>query len=253
MYSRKYKTNNNNNAHPTQANNANHPNKLGPLEQLPLELFIETTRYMPLEKIEELAATSKKIHGYANSDALWWMLLERDFKQEFAEELENRSTLTPKQLYQLYYFESQKAIKDFCSIPTKAVGFLHQFSAFPLIGRSIKALEQWRNAPPAIRFATVRECKKHYKVLVSELVNRETHTVTGEVPLIEFSYEGLTNLVKILVKNGADVNAKTNDNMTALEAARVSNHIETAQFLAENGAKENVNPQKKNIKVKRKI
>jgi|GEM_PF-6854876 len=59
----------------------------------------------------------------------------------------------------------------------------------------------------------------------------------GVSALMLASSKGRMELVELLVKKGVDVNARDNEELTALWYARRANHMDVMAFLQENGAK----------------
>ena len=57
-------------------------------------------------------------------------------------------------------------------------------------------------------------------------------------PLHEACNFGYMDIVELLLKNGADVNAEGGDKDTPLHDAAMNNHVEVAKILLENGADE---------------
>jgi len=60
-----------------------------------------------------------------------------------------------------------------------------------------------------------------------------------ETPLMKASMKGNTEIVKLLVSSGANVNAANKDGITSLITASNFGHTETVQFLLENKAQVN--------------
>lgn len=58
----------------------------------------------------------------------------------------------------------------------------------------------------------------------------------GEIALIQASYWGRTDIAKMLIERGADVNAKNNYGDTALMRACQGGHVDTVKMLIEQGA-----------------
>jgi ankyrin repeat protein len=82
--------------------------------------------------------------------------------------------------------------------------------------------------------------------LKNRIVNRcLLKFVFSKIHVIECCFnavkEGLLELVKFLVENGADVNAKYKDNNTALLLACKKSHFDIVKYLVENGAAVNAN------------
>jgi len=59
----------------------------------------------------------------------------------------------------------------------------------------------------------------------------------GNTALIEASEKGYTEIVKLLLKAGADVNAEDGDGRTALILAKEQGYIEIVDLLKKAGAK----------------
>ena len=68
-----------------------------------------------------------------------------------------------------------------------------------------------------------------------ENVNMKIGTY-GDSPLHYAARYGLTEIVRILVENGADVNAKTIHSYTPLHGATFNGYIDVMKILLENGA-----------------
>ena len=76
------------------------------------------------------------------------------------------------------------------------------------------------------------------KLLIEAGADVNAQDNNGETALMLVSDEGHTDIVKMLIEKGADVNAQTNDGQTALRIASQEGHTEVAQLLIEAGAKE---------------
>ena len=59
----------------------------------------------------------------------------------------------------------------------------------------------------------------------------------GQTPLHGAAYWGSKEIVQLLIAKGVDVNAKTNDGETPLEWANWRSHAETADLLRKHGGK----------------
>ena len=85
---------------------------------------------------------------------------------------------------------------------------------------------------------------KKIKSIIDKEVNIksliETKDKENNTALILASKFGYIEVVKILIENGADVNAKNNDNSTALIEAAISGNYETVKLLIENEADINI-------------
>lgn len=62
--------------------------------------------------------------------------------------------------------------------------------------------------------------------------------ILGQTALIWASISGIRGLAEFLIQNNADVNAKDNENRTALSRALSEGHTDIVQLLKEGGAKE---------------
>jgi ankyrin repeat protein len=62
------------------------------------------------------------------------------------------------------------------------------------------------------------------------------HSAFGDTPLIIAAYEGTMDMVRCLVKLGADVNKFDNDGITALVGAAAEGRLDIVRFLVESGA-----------------
>ena len=69
---------------------------------------------------------------------------------------------------------------------------------------------------------------------VCEIKNE--HTDISPTPLMNAAYKGNTNIINILLENGADINYTTDYGMTALMYAASFNQFEAAKVLLENNA-----------------
>ncbi len=61
-------------------------------------------------------------------------------------------------------------------------------------------------------------------------------STNGATPLISSAFYGYTNLVRLLIDNGADLEAKNNHGVTALMWASTKGHLDIAKILVESGA-----------------
>ena len=76
------------------------------------------------------------------------------------------------------------------------------------------------------------------KLLIKAGANLETGYYKGSTALIEAAYEGNTELVELLIEVGANVNAKDDRGRTALSFAQSSeSRAEIAKLLIAAGAK----------------
>ena len=69
---------------------------------------------------------------------------------------------------------------------------------------------------------------------VCEIENE--HTDIASTPLMNAAYRGNTNIINMLLENGADINYTTDFGMTALMMAASFNQFEAAKVLLENNA-----------------
>ncbi len=79
----------------------------------------------------------------------------------------------------------------------------------------------------AVRYAG----DKGYQHIVDYLNSKATPD------LISAAYHGETEVVKILIENGADINERNSRGMTALMGAAINGHTESIIYLLENGSK----------------
>ncbi len=93
----------------------------------------------------------------------------------------------------------------------------------------------------ALSVAAFNEDKEILKLLIDNNINLNSKLKKdGHTPLICASHENNTDIVKILVEAGADVNIKDNDNMTALNYAVYNDNYEIAEILVNKGADCNI-------------
>ena len=59
----------------------------------------------------------------------------------------------------------------------------------------------------------------------------------GQTPLHRVSYNGALEVVRLLLKHGADVEVKHNNGKTALQVAAVEGEDEVVKLLREHGTK----------------
>ena len=72
--------------------------------------------------------------------------------------------------------------------------------------------------------------------LIEQNAEVDARTSTNSTPLRTASFNGHLDIVRCLVENGAEVNARRIDLSTPLMAACYNNHIDVASYLVENGA-----------------
>lgn len=79
------------------------------------------------------------------------------------------------------------------------------------------------------------------RILLEHHANPNIRISNGSVPLIEASYAGFTNVVELLIKNGADLNVRKKDGsgITALMFACIQGNTEIVRKLVENNADPN--------------
>jgi ankyrin repeat protein len=94
----------------------------------------------------------------------------------------------------------------------------------------------------AAREGNLKEVKRQLAWGVN--VNK-SNFFTRDTPLIEAAANGYLDVVKLLIKNGADVNLKGEAWYGPLHAAAAKGHIEVVKILLENGADVNIFHQNK--------
>lgn len=77
---------------------------------------------------------------------------------------------------------------------------------------------------------------KIIKVLISNGADVNATNTYNETALMGVSLNGYIELVTLLIDKGADVNQKDNDGLTALKLASLAEHIEIVRKLISNGA-----------------
>ena len=81
--------------------------------------------------------------------------------------------------------------------------------------------------------------KKHIEHLIEDEADLNIR-YNGKIYLCWAAEHGHLEIAKLLLANGANVNVKDEDNITALHLAAQNGHLEIAKFLVENGANVNV-------------
>ncbi len=87
-----------------------------------------------------------------------------------------------------------------------------------------------------IRGATVGDKARITKALAEKADVNARAKFNGTTALMHLAGGGHTELVKLLIKAKADVNAKDNQGRTALQFAQNQNHAEIVKILKEAGA-----------------
>lgn len=73
------------------------------------------------------------------------------------------------------------------------------------------------------------------KILIKNGADINTKQMQGFTPLHSAAYNGQTKLAKLLIDNGADINAKMDNGNTPLFLAKEKNFQETAELIIEHG------------------
>ena len=73
------------------------------------------------------------------------------------------------------------------------------------------------------------------KLLISKGADLEARSNTGSTPLHYAAFKGMTEVAKLLISKGADVNAKDNFDGTPLHMAEKGGHQDLADFLRKHG------------------
>ncbi len=71
------------------------------------------------------------------------------------------------------------------------------------------------------------------RMLIARGANVNARAASGHIPLHEASANGNVELVRLLIENGADINAKTDDGRTPLDFATEYNRPEVIEILKE--------------------
>ena len=67
-------------------------------------------------------------------------------------------------------------------------------------------------------------------------VNAKDRDKLNYTPLMYVSFDGSTELIKLLLDNGADVNAKNESGVTPIMIASINGYLDTVELLIDNGA-----------------
>lgn len=92
-------------------------------------------------------------------------------------------------------------------------------------------------SPPLINAAWRRDIEI-VKLLLENGADVNARDISGITVLMHVSRYGYTEIAKMLIEKGADVNAKDNEGRTALIQASGKGHKETAKLLIEKGTEE---------------
>ena len=110
-----------------------------------------------------------------------------------------------------------------------------------LLNRGVSVNTQIYNGYTALHMAAFKEYKEILKVLLAKgadpnLTYRDARGVTGNTALLGVVEQGNKELVKMLIKAGADVNACNAQGSTALTYAVINGHTEIVKLLLEHKA-----------------
>lgn len=104
-----------------------------------------------------------------------------------------------------------------------------------LTGRTGQVVEWWSGRPR--RGIMSSEPTEIVRMLIERGSDVNAKTTFGGTALMEASFNGHTEIVKVLLKHRADVNAKNNDGQTALMFAKSKGHTEVERLLQQAGAR----------------
>ncbi|EKV57992.1 ankyrin repeat-containing protein [Brachyspira hampsonii 30446] len=136
------------------------------------------------------------------------------------------------------------------NLPTELTGFtplmasLHNIAIAELLiekGADIEAKDD--DGINALVYASTYNNEEMVKFLLEKGADANTvceieneHTDISSTPLMNAAYRGNTNIINMLLENGADINYTTDFGMTALMMAASFNQFEAAKVLLENNA-----------------
>jgi len=98
---------------------------------------------------------------------------------------------------------------------------------------NLPSRESMQVTPLASAAAAAAQQTEIARVLIANGANVNARAASGHVPLHEASANGNVELVKLLLENGADVNAKTDDGKTPLDFAVEYKRDEVVELLKE--------------------
>ena len=103
-------------------------------------------------------------------------------------------------------------------------------------GADLNAIAKNHTGFTALTGATANNHTEIAKILVNHGANVNHRYEEGASPLMEAAHNGNSELVEFFIEKGADVNAKTKDGKSALTFAKEKNHSAVIEILKKHGA-----------------